>query len=152
MPRSLQVTEFLAAAELPPYDPAIYADDGVDVVNSVSALGATMGGWTPELAWRMSLHRLNDTVVDWAIMMNAYREEGGASGPRRKVERIDICHSEVHVHRFRMSDDPNDDLGERTKLISLHQGDEFTVDIQWDNQMELISHEWQQRLRRWIDG
>ena len=142
----------MADAGLPRYDPSIYPKDDVYKVETVGALGAPMDSWVPELAWRMTGVQSTGVVVDWAIMINAYREEDGAGGPRRRVERIDICDSEVHVHRFCRSSDPNDDLGKCERLISLSAGDEFSVDCQFDDQMVLVSHEWENRMRRWIDG
>lgn len=145
-------SEFLHAADLGRYDPHVVPDDQLYCDTIVSVLGPPMSGWIPELVYRVAIDQQTGLNVDWAIMTNAYRVEDGAKGDRRRVERIDICESEVHYHRFRRSDDPDDDQGERRRIISLYAGDEVTVNYQWDLQFSLLSHEWEQRLRRWIDG
>lgn len=89
----MRVTEFLAA-ELPLHNPATYPDE-LDTDKYVGSLGLTVDGWAPKLAWRMSRLRHYGTLVDWAIMIDAYREEAGPAGSRRRVERIDVCHSEL---------------------------------------------------------
>ena len=149
--RVLGVTGFLGT-ELPRYDPSQFADEDLYPDKVASILGAPIDGWTPELVFRYAVYRPLQLNVDWAIMLYARRVEDGGSGPRRRVERIDICDSEVHVHRFRRSGDPDDDQGERHTIVSLYAGDEATVSHQYDLQMQWLSREWPKRLRRWLDG
>ena len=145
------MSEFLAA-ELGRYDISEFPEDQLYTDECVSVMGAPIHGWVPELFFRYTIFTPEGLNVDWAIALNVRRVEDGGSGPRRKVERIDICHSEVHSHRFKMSDDPDDDLGRRKKLVSLYAGDAVTVNDQWDLQMHILSREWPQRVERWIDG
>jgi hypothetical protein len=149
--RTMGVGDFLTA-DLGRYDPLAFPEDLLYRDEVVSILGAPMDGWVPELVYRYAVLVPTGLNVDWAIMLNAYRVEDGGAGPRRQVERVDICHSEIHTHRFRRSGDPNDDLGERTRIMSLYAGNEATVSREWDVEMVIISREWQKRLRRWIDG
>ena len=151
--RSMRVTEHLASGQFSPYDPTTFPEDLLYRDKVVSQLGAAVDGWIPELVYRYAIHGPLGINVDWAIMINAYREDDTDTGEtRRRVERIDICDSEVHIHRFRQSDDPHDDQGRRSRIISLYTGDEATVNRQWDMQMANLSREWPERLRRWIDG
>lgn len=149
--RAIKVTAFLQS-ELARYDATQFPEEILYRDQVASTLGAPVDGWTPELVFRYTVCQPLGLNVDWAIMINARRVEDGGSGPRRRVERIDICHSEVHIHRFRIGDDPDDDLGERSTIISLYAGDEVTVSQQWDLQMQLLSREWPKRMRRWLDG
>jgi hypothetical protein len=149
--RVLGVSGFLHT-ELARYDVTQFPEDILYRDKVASILGAPMDGWTPELVFRYAICQPLGLNVDWAIMTYARRVEGGGSGPRRRVERIDICESEVHVHRFRISNDPDDDQGERRTIVSLYAGDEATVSRQWDIQMQLLSREWPQRMERWLDG
>lgn len=146
-----RLSQFLEA-DLGRYDPTVFHEDWLYRDKIVSVLGAPMDGWVPELVYRLAIDQRTGLNVDWAIMTYAFREETGATGDRRRVERIDICESEVHLHRFRRSDDPADDQGERRRIISLYAGDEATVSHQWDEQMMAHSREWEYRMRRWIDG
>lgn len=91
-------------------------------------------------------------TIDWAIMIYARRVDEGRQAQRRLVRRIDICHSQVHRHEFRCSSDPNDDQGIRTTIVSLSADDATTVNHEYDAQMALLSREWPQRVRIWIDG
>jgi hypothetical protein len=111
-----------------------------------------MDGWTPELIFRYAIFKPLSLNVDWAIMIDVYRVNEEGQTQRRRVERIDICHSEIHVHRFRQSDDPDDDQGERETLTSISAGDEVRVNDAYDMQLHLLSCEWPERLRRWVDG
>ena len=144
--RVLKVSGFLA-----PYDPSRFPEDAIYKDTIVSVLGAPMDGWIPELVYRYEIYAPLGLNVNWAIMLNA-RPAEDASAPRRRVERVDLCHSEIHIHRFRRSSHPDDDLGERSPIMSLHTGDEATVSNEWDNQMALISRDWPDRMRRWLDG
>lgn len=144
--RILKVSGFLA-----PYDPSRFPEDALYEDTIVSVLGAPMDGWTPELVYRYEIYAPLGLIVNWAIMLNA-RPAEDASAPRRLVERVDLCHSEIHVHRFRRTSDPDDNLGERSTIASLHTGDEATVNDEWERQMALISREWPERMRRWLDG
>jgi len=147
--RKPKVTQYLSPD---PYDPAnLFDEDDLARDKVVGVLGEPIDGWVPELVYRYALHR-SGLMVDWAIMLDTYRVEHGSDEPRRRVERIDICESEVHVHRFRRSDDPDDDQGERATILPLYAGDEVTVDRQWDEQFAILNREWRQRMRRWIDG
>lgn len=133
-----------------PYDPADYPADELYRDKVVSILGPPLDGWIFELVYRYAIYRgLN---IDWAIMIWARRAEDGINAERRRVQRIDICHSEVHCHEFRCSSDPDDDLGERSLIVSLRTNDGVTVSREWDKQMALVSQEWPERVRRWIDG
>lgn len=149
--RVLGVAGFLHE-ELPRYEVGQFPVDDLYRDKVVSILGAPIDGWTPELVYRYAIYAPLGLNVDWAIMLYARRVEDGGSGARRRVQRIDICDSEVHVHRFRRSDDPADDQGERSMIVSLYAGDEATVSHQWDVQMQWLSREWPQRMRRWLDG
>lgn len=133
-----------------PYNPKDYPDDRVSRDTVVSVLGAPIDGWLFELVYRFAIFRGYN--IDWAIMINARRVEDGSKADRRKVLRIDICHSEVHRHIFRQSSDPADDLGIRETIMSLSSQDAVRVSQQWDAQMVLISRTWHQRAREWIDG
>lgn len=149
----MRVTEHLATGQLNRYDPTSFPADFLDRDKVISQLGAAVDGWVPELVFRYAIYVPLGLNVDWAIMIDAYREDDLDSGEsRRRVERIDICDSEVHIHRFRQSDDPLDDQGRRSRIISLYAGDETTVSRQWDLQLAKLSREWPERLRRWIDG
>lgn len=149
--RRTKVSAFLQST-LPHYDVTIYTEADLFRDKVVSTLGAPVDGWVPELVYRYAIHQQTGLNVDWAIMLYAYRSEDGARGDRRRVERIDICDSEVHTHRFRLSDEPDDDQGERTTVTSLYAGNEATVNHQWDVQMAILSREWPDRMRRWLDG
>lgn len=149
--KSSRISEFLAA-DLGKYHPSVFPEEHLYRDKIASVLGAPMDGWIPELVYRLAIDKRTGLNVDWAIMTYAFRVEDGAAGPRRRVERIDVCESEVHYHRFRRSDDPDDDQGERHRIVSLYAGDAATVNHQWDLQMTLHSREWDKRLRRWIDG
>lgn len=144
--RVLKVSGFLS-----PYDSSRFPEDTLYKDTIVSVLGAAMDGWVPELVYRYEIYAPLGLNVNWAIMINA-RPEGDPSAPRRRVERIDICHSEIHIHRFRLSDDPDNDQGERISILSLHAGDEATVSTQWDMLLAQLSREWPERMRRWLDG
>ncbi|MBB2990272.1 hypothetical protein FHR72_001740 [Mycolicibacterium iranicum] len=117
-----RIAEFLHA-DLGRYDPHSCPEDQLYRDTIVSVLGAAMDGWVPELVFRLAIDHRTGLNIDWAIMTHAYRIEDGAKGDRRRVERIDICESEVHYHRFRRSDDPDDDQGERRRIISLYADD-----------------------------
>lgn len=143
--RTLKVSGFLA-----PYDPTVFPENECSNDLVASVLGAAVDGWVPELLYRYTLYR--GLYIDWAIMIYARPADGDPSAPRRRVERIDICESEVHVHRFRRSGDPDDDQGERTAIMSLNSGDEATVSNQWDVMLAQLSREWPKRMRRWLDG
>lgn len=150
---STRIAEYLVSPQLDPYDPTVFPEEFLERETVVSQLGAAVDGWVPELVFRYSIHRQLGLNIDWAIMIDAYRHNDLDTGhSRRRVERIDICDSEVHIHRFRRSDDPSDDQGRRSRILSLYAGDEATVNRQWDLQMTSLSHEWPKRLRRWIDG
>jgi hypothetical protein len=149
--RILPVGAFLSDSP-PKYDVSAFPEDLLYRDKVVSVLGPPIDGWIPELAFRYAVFQPIGLNVDWAIMLNARRTEDGTYAPRRRVERIDICHSEVHFHRFRRSGDPDDDQGERKAIISLYAGDEATVNDQFDLQMMRLSHDWELRMRRWIDG
>jgi len=149
--RVLGIAGFLSE-ELPRYEVGKFPVDDLYGDKVVSILGAPINGWVPELVYRYAIFVPLGLNVDWAIMLYARRVEDRGSGARRRVERIDICDSEVHIHRFRRSDDPADDQGERSAIVSLYAGDEATVSHQWDIQMQWLSHEWPQRMRRWLDG
>lgn len=128
-------------------DAEVFRDTVVTVLND-----EPIDGWKFELVFRFGIYRgLN---VDWAIMLNARTASPtpGAKRLRRLVERIDICHSELHTHSFTQSSDPADDQGERTTIMSLSAGDAVIVSRAYDEQMALLSREWPQRARRWIDG
>jgi hypothetical protein len=138
--------------DLGTYDVTVFPEDRLYRDKVASVLGSAMDGWIPELVYRFAILAPVALNVDWAIMMYARRADEGSSATRRRVERIDICDSEVHIHRFRLSDNPDDDQGERKKVASLYTGDEVTVSRHWDLQMALLSREWESRMRRWIDG
>ncbi|MCV7424391.1 hypothetical protein H7K45_27980 [Mycobacterium yunnanensis] len=146
------VTAFLAQT-LGGYDAAAqFPEDLLYRDKIASTLGPPIRGWIPELVFRYAIFQPLELNVDWAIMLYARPVGDSSKEARRRVERIDICDSEVHTHRFRMSDDPDDDQGQRKKLISLYAGDEATVSRQYDLQMSYLSREWEQRMRRWLDG
>ena len=105
--------------QIQPYDPTVYPPDQLDPDKIVSQLGAPIDGWTPELIFRFAILRRRALYVDWALMFDVYRIDEDDKTVRRRVERIDICHSEVHVHEFRQSDDPADDQGRRKVLMSI---------------------------------
>ncbi len=115
-------------------------------------LGAPIDGWVPEVIYRYAALTPEWLVVDWAIMIDVYRVEADGEVTRRRVERIDICHSEIHVHVFRQSDDPGDDQGRKTVLTSISAGDEVIVSRAYDEQLALLFADWQLRVERWIDG
>jgi hypothetical protein len=132
------------------YDPAAYPPDEVYKDTVVSVLGPPIEGWVFELVYRYAIYRgLN---VDWAIMIWARHVDDGVNAVRRPVQRIDICHSEVHSHEFLRSSNPTDEQGERNPIVSLTANDAVTVSREWDEQMALLSREWPARVRRWIDG
>jgi hypothetical protein len=133
-----------------PYDPAVYPADEVYRDTVVSVLGAPVDGWIFELVYRYAIYHGRN--IDWAIMIWARRVEDGMNPVRRRVQRIDICHSEVHCHNFRQTSDPDDDLGERDVIVSLSANDGVRVSHEWDDQMALLSVQWPERIRRWIDG
>jgi hypothetical protein len=134
------------------YDPGRYAPELLDLDKIAGALGPAIDGWIPELVYRYSILIPRGLCIDWAIMIDVYRVDDDGKVVRRKVERIDICHSEVHVHTFRQSDDPRDDVGRRTTLLSISAGDETKVSSEFDQQLSLLSREWEARVRRWMDG
>jgi hypothetical protein len=133
------------------YDPKVYPDADVYRDHVVSVLNdAPIDGWIFELVYRFGIyHGLN---VDWAIMINARAVADGLKAERRRVERIDICHSEVHSHSFKRSSDPADKLGERTTIMPLTARQAVRVSKAYDEQLALLSREWPERVRRWIDG
>lgn len=133
-----------------PYDPKDYPEDELYRDTVVSLLGPPIDGWLFELVYRFAIFRGYN--IDWAIMIFARRVDEEPKGPRRKVLRIDICHSEVHRHIFKQSSDLADDLGIREPILSLSNGEGVRVSREWDHQMTLISRNWQQRVREWIDG
>ncbi|MBE5471601.1 hypothetical protein E3G67_003551 [Mycobacteroides abscessus] len=152
-PRRQQVLS-ITAGYLPrqtaPYDPAAYPDDLLIRDKVASILGGPIGGWNFELVYRFAIfHGLN---IDWAIMLNAVKDADGLCAERRRVERIDICHSEVHRHTFRLSSDPDDNLGDRTVIQSISADDAVIVNREYDKQMDFVSREWELRARRWLDG
>ncbi|WP_156670020.1 hypothetical protein [Mycobacterium sp. E3305] len=133
------------------YSPKVYPDAEIYRDHVVSVLNdAPIDGWVFELVFRYGIYRgLN---VDWAIMINARAAADGPRAERRRVERTDICHSEVHCHKFSNSSDPADTLGERTTIMPLTEGQAVRVSRAYDEQMSLLSREWPERVRRWIDG
>lgn len=133
-----------------PYNPRDYPEDELNRDTVVSVLGPPIDGWLFELVYRFAICRGYN--VDWAIMIFARRVDESPKAPRRKVLRIDICHSEVHRHIFKQSSDPADDQGIRETILSLSSGEGVKVSHQWDYQMALISRNWRQRVREWIDG
>ncbi|WP_157897393.1 hypothetical protein [Mycobacteroides chelonae] len=144
----------IAAHYLPigrePYNPCELPEDQVLKDKIVSVLGAPIDGYKFELVYRYTLFQ--GLFVDWAIMIYALKTAGGLDAERLRVERIDICHSEVHKHTFGRSSPADDDLGHRTVIQSLSAGDEAIVDREYDKQLALVSREWQLRARRWLDG
>jgi hypothetical protein len=135
-----------------PYDPTVYPPDQLDPDKIASQLGTPIDGWVPELIIRYCILIPRALNVDWALMIDVYHVDEDGETVRRRVERIDICHSEIHVHEFRQSDDPTDDQGRRKVLESISAGDEVRVCRAYDEQLALLSREWQARVRRWIDG
>jgi hypothetical protein len=133
-----------------PYDPKDYPEDELNRDTIVSVMGAPIDGWLFELVYRFAIWK--GFNVDWAIMIFARRVDEGSQAERRKVLRIDICHSEVHRHIFQKSSDPADDLGIRETIMSLSSGEGAKVSGQWDYQMALVSRTWEQLVREWIDG
>lgn len=95
------------------YHPSAFPEGRLDRNKIASQLGAPVDGWTPELIYRYAILIPEGLNVDWAIMIDVYRRTDQGETVRRRVERIDICHSEIHVHQFRQSDDPADDQGRR---------------------------------------
>ncbi len=134
------------------YEPSVYPPESLDEDKIVGQLGAPIDGWTPELIYRYAILKRDGLNVNWAIMIDAYRVTENDEEIRRSVERIDICESEVHVHSFRQTDDPDDDQGRREVLMSISAGDAVIVSREFDIQLALLSHEWPSRFRRWIDG
>ncbi len=134
------------------YDPEVYPPELLDPDKIASQLGAPIDGWTPELVYRYAILLPEGLNVDWAIMIDVYRVDEMGETIRRRVRRIDICESEIHVHHFRQSGDPDDHQGRREVLMSISAGDEVTVSREFDAQLALLSREWQARVRRWIDG
>lgn len=141
-----------AAEWIADYNPNVYPEDYLDRDLIVGQLGAEIDGWTPELVYRYAIFLPDGLNVDWAMMIYVYRAGKASESTRRRVERIDICESEIHVHTFRQSDDPDDDQGRRTVLASISAGDAVTVSRAFDEQLALLSREWSKRVRRWIDG
>jgi hypothetical protein len=133
-----------------PYNPKDYPEDELYRDDVVSVLGEPIDGWLFELVYRYAIYKAYN--IDWAIMIFARRTDQGPKAARRKVLRIDICHSEVHRHIFKQGSDPADDQGIRETILSLSSGDGVKVNDQWDYQMTVVSHTWQQRAREWIDG
>jgi hypothetical protein len=146
--RSINVGYLPSQAQ--PYRPQDYPEDELYRDTVVSLMGAPVDGWLFELVYRFALFRGYN--IDWAIMIFARRADEGSKAERRKVLRIDICHSEVHRHVFKRSGDPAGDLGIRETILPLSRDDGAKVSNQWDYQMALVSREWQQRAREWIDG
>lgn len=134
------------------YDPRQFRTDQLHTDKTVAQLGAPIDGWTPELIYRYSILIPASLCIDWAIMIDVYRIDENGAAARRRVQRIDICHSEVHLHEFRQSDDPADDQGRRTVLQSISAGDALTVDREFGVQLTLLARDWPDRVRRWIDG
>lgn len=136
------------------YDPEGFPEERLWRQKIASQLGAPIDGWTPELIYRLAVLEPAQLNVDWAIMIDVYRVEADGEVIRRRVERIDICHSQVHVHVFRQSDDPSDDQGRKTVLTSISAGDEAIVSMEFDRQQELLfeDDDWRRRVERWIDG
>jgi hypothetical protein len=141
-----------APAAEAPYDPKRYAPERLYADKVVGQLGASVDGWTPELVYRYAILVPESLCVDWAIMVDVYRLDGSGEVIRRRVERIDICHSEIHVHEFRQSDDPLDDHGRKRVLMSISAGEEVTVDREYGRQLDQLAVDWLDRVRRWIDG
>lgn len=144
-----RVTAGCSPSPMRPYDPGEYPDPEVHRDTRAGLLG-TFDGWEFELVYRYGIYR--GLTIDWAIMIYARRVDEGRQALRRLVQRIDICHSQVHRHEFRCSSDPNDDQGIRTTIVSLSADDATTVNHEYDVQMALLSREWPQRVRIWIDG
>jgi hypothetical protein len=141
--------------DLPPYDPSVYPEEDLHHNTDVGQLGdEPIDGWTFELVYRYAIYVPEGLNVDWAIMTYAARRLPGEPSvvERRIVERIDCCHSELHIHSFRRSDDPADDTGRKIPLTSLSAGDAVIVSREYDVQMALHSREWRQRAWRWLDG
>lgn len=134
------------------YDPGQLPPERLFADKVVGQLGAPVDGWIPELVYRYAILVPESLCVDWAIMLDVYRLDENGGVIRRRVERIDICHSEIHVHEFRRSDDPLDDGGRRRVLRSISAGDEVTVDREYGIQLDQLAHDWLDRVRRWIDG
>ena len=133
------------------YSPKDYPDGDVCRDHVVSVLNdAPIDGWLFELVYRYGIYR--GLTVDWAIMLNARAAADGPKAERRRVERIDICHSEVHRHSFTRSSDPEDEQGKRTTIQPLTAGDAVKVSKAYDDQLALLSREWPERARSWIDG
>ena len=84
----------------------MYPPESLDCDKVVGQLGLPIDGWTAELVYRYAILIRDRLNVDWAIMIDVYRLDEDGKQVRRSVERIDICHSEIHVHEFRQSDDP----------------------------------------------
>lgn len=142
----------MPATEALPYDPAVYPPESLDRDKIAGQLGALIGGWIPELVYRYAILIRDGLNVDCAIMIDVCRVDEDGQQTRRRVERIDICHSEIHVHTFRQSADPDDDVGRRHTLMSISAGDAVKFSKAFDLQLALLSREWQARVRRWIDG
>ena len=135
------------------YDPHKYSTESLQHEEIASDLGPPIDGWVPQLTYRFTTYVPAALIVDWAIMLNVYRvSENHDDAHRRRVQRIDICESEVHVHEFRRSDDPNDDQGRRVVLMSISADDDARVSGEFALQMGYLSQEWPERVRRWIDG
>ena len=134
------------------YDPEAYPPELLFSDKTAGQLGAPIDGWIPELIYRYAILMPEGLTVDWAIMIDVYRVDENGDTIRRRVERIDICESEIHIHHFRQSDDPDDDQGRREVLMSISAGDEVTVSRAYDEQLHYLSREWQGRVRRWVDG
>ena len=154
-PKRQQVRDLssgMPPTEILDYDPQVYPPERLDRDKTAGQLGAPIDGWIPELVYRYAILLPDGLNVDWAIMIDVYRLDESGQIVRRRVERIDICHSEIHVHSFRRSDDPDDDVGRRETLMSISAGDAVRVSRAYDLQLALLSREWQLRVRRWIDG
>lgn len=134
------------------YRPDAFPIETLDSDKIVGPLGSPLDGWNFELIYRYAIQLLTGLNVNWAIMIDAYKWNEDGRSVRRRVERIDICDSEIHTHTFRQSDDPRDRAGRRTVHESISAGDEVRVSRAFDEHLALLSREWEARVRRWIDG
>ena len=106
--------------------------------------------------YRFAIYR--DLYVDWAIMLWATWDNlqhllsEGTPAERRRIERTDCCESQIHRHLFTINSDPDDDQGQRIEITPLRSGDAIKVDREFDTQLALVSRQWEERTRRWLDG